>query len=165
VNKGLAWLVPGTELNLTNSHQQSATKRSGSVHKTNCKCRTVTVPQVSLWKHQYCAAITGCVTEVGENETPAQITWTSLAVTNVPSTCGGLWVSTVSQTGVTSTKGAWNIRWDLFPMVKRQGRETDFLHILSWWKKRGGHIHYPASLSTFNPIPKTRQMMSSSTYY
>jgi len=31
--KGLARLVPGTQLNLTIVHQQSATKRSVSVHK------------------------------------------------------------------------------------------------------------------------------------
>jgi len=69
--KGLPWLLPGTELNITNAHQQSATKRSGSVHKRNCNGGTVTVPQVSLCKHQYCAAITRTATEVGQNETPA----------------------------------------------------------------------------------------------
>jgi len=31
--KGLVPLVPGTELNLTIAHQQSATNRSGSVHR------------------------------------------------------------------------------------------------------------------------------------
>jgi hypothetical protein len=71
--KGLARLVLGTELNLTIARQQSATKRSGSAHKTNCKGRTVTVPQVSLCKHQDCAAVTGCASEVEQNETAAQI--------------------------------------------------------------------------------------------
>ena len=55
--KGLPWFVPGTELNLTNAHQQSATKPSGSVHKIKCNGRTVTTPHVSLCKHQYCAVI------------------------------------------------------------------------------------------------------------
>jgi hypothetical protein len=53
------------ELNLT-SDQQSAIKRSGSEHKTNCMDRTVTVAQVSLWKHQECAAITGNDSPVGK---------------------------------------------------------------------------------------------------
>jgi hypothetical protein len=79
--KGPARLVPGTELNLTLAHQQSATKPSGSVHKTNCEGRTVTVQRVSLWKHQDCAAITGSATEVGQNETTAQI--------QVNKSCGG----------------------------------------------------------------------------
>jgi hypothetical protein len=70
--KGLACLVPGTELNLTNANEQSTTKHSGSVHKTNWKGRTVPVPQASLWIHQDRAAITGIATEVGQNETPAQ---------------------------------------------------------------------------------------------
>ena len=69
--KELPWLVPGTELNLTNAHQQSATKNSGSEHNRNCNGRTVTVPQVSPYKHQYCAVIRGSATEVGQNETPA----------------------------------------------------------------------------------------------
>ena len=75
MNKGLACLVPGSELNLTNAHQQSATKRSVSVHKTSSNCRTVAVPQVSLWDLEYCAAapaaITGSATEVGQIDTHA----------------------------------------------------------------------------------------------
>jgi len=71
VFKELPSLVPGTELNLTNAHQQSATKRSGSEHNRNCNGRTVTVPQVSLCRHQYCAVIRGSATEVGQNETRA----------------------------------------------------------------------------------------------
>jgi hypothetical protein len=63
--KGPARLVPGTELNLTLANQKSTTKHSGSVHKTNCKGRTVTVQQVSLWKHQDCAAITGKCNWIG----------------------------------------------------------------------------------------------------
>jgi hypothetical protein len=35
--KGLARLVPETELNLTKENQQSATNRSGSVHITKYK--------------------------------------------------------------------------------------------------------------------------------
>jgi len=68
--KGLALRVPRTELNLTNAHQLSATKRSVSVHKTNCNGRTVKV-QVSICKHQYCAAITGNISQLGQNEIPA----------------------------------------------------------------------------------------------
>jgi len=63
--KGLALLLPGTELNLTDAHQQSVKKSSGSVHKTNCKGRTVTVTQVSVGKHQDFAAIRGTATQVG----------------------------------------------------------------------------------------------------
>ena len=151
--KDWPWLVPGTELNLTNAHQQSATKRSGSVHKTNCKCRTVTVPQVSLQKHQDCAAITASATEVGQNETPVQIMWASLAVANILSTCGSLWVSAVSQTGMTSTKDSKNIEWDLFPMVNRLGQETDLSHVLSWQKKERTHP-LPDTPVHFYPNPK-----------
>jgi len=77
--KGLPWLLPGTDLNLTNAHQQSATMRSVSVHNRNCNGRKVTEPQVSLCIHQYCAVIRGSQTQVGQNETPAhpheQLLW------------------------------------------------------------------------------------------
>jgi len=130
--KGLARLVPGTELNLTHAHQQSTTKRTGSVHKTNCKGRTVTVTQVSLWKHQDCAAITGSATEVGQNETPAQ--------NHVNKSCGGnpsqhLWRSGSVyslMTRVTSTKVPQNIQLDIFPTANQPGLNDDFSNLLSW---------------------------------
>jgi hypothetical protein len=57
-------------------------------------------------------------------------------VATLPCMCGGLWMSAVSQTGVTSTKGPWFNQWDLFVTVNRLGREADFSHLLLWWKKR-----------------------------
>jgi len=53
--KGLTWLVLRTELKLTNA-QQSATKRSGSVHKTNCKGRSHITTSVALET----SVVTGC---------------------------------------------------------------------------------------------------------
>ena len=112
------------------------------------------VPQVSLWKHQECSAITGSTTEVGQNETPVQMTWTSIAVATLPSMCGGLWASAVSQTAVTSTKGPLNIQLDLFPTVNSQRREADFSHLLPSWKETDTSIP-PTPLSTFIQIQTT----------
>jgi hypothetical protein len=150
--KGLARLVPGTELYLTIAHQQSATKHSGSVHKTNCSGRTVTVSQVSLG-NQDCAAITGSATKVGQNETPAQI--------NVNKSCGGnpsqhVWrsVSVCSLIG----RSDFNQRppkysMGSFPNGKPAGAR-------GWDEWETDNSTPPTPLSTFNPTPTPRHMTS-----
>ena len=82
------------------------------------------VPQVSLWKHQDSAAITGSATEGGQNETPAQI--------HENKSCGGnssphmWWFVSVCSLMTGMTKGPRNIQLDLFPTVNLPRLEADF---------------------------------------
>jgi hypothetical protein len=78
--KGLHRLVPGTELKLTEANKQSATKHSGSVHKTKGNGRSHNTRTVAL-QTSSCAATRATANEVGQNETTAQI--------HVNKFCGG----------------------------------------------------------------------------
>jgi len=53
--------------------QSHINNQEQTIQVQRIKGRTLTVLQVSLWKHQDCAAITGSATEMGQNENPAQI--------------------------------------------------------------------------------------------
>jgi hypothetical protein len=157
--KGLGRLVQGTKLNLTNAHQQSATKRSGSVHKTNCKGRTVTVPQVSQWKHQDCCHNRNCNWSGPKSNSCTdpceQVLWWQPFPTR---TRCGLWASAVSQTEVTSTKGPRHIQRDPFPTVN----QADFSHLLLRWKETDASTPYDNPVH-FYPMPTPRHITSCST--
>jgi hypothetical protein len=160
--KGLTWLVLKTELNRTNA-QKSATVCSGSVHKTNCRGRTVTLPQVSLWKHQDCAAITGTAAQAGQNETPAQI--------HVNKSCSGnpsqhVWrfVSVCKLTDWSDFKyrpSPYSL--GSFSRSKTAGARGWLLTCAVVKKRDSTPPHPPTPQVTFNPIPTPSHRTSYST--
>jgi hypothetical protein len=140
--KGLTWLVLKTKLNLTKA-QKSTIVRSGSVHKTNCKGRTVIEPQLSPWKHQDCAAIAGTATQVGQNETPPQI-YVNKPCRGNPSERAWRFVSICSLTYLSD----FNYRpspysQGFFPRSITAGSRGWLLTSMPWWKSGTVQFHTP----------------------